>query len=460
MNRIWSVGGVLVLVGCQTGGGPQSPGTRIPPGTASRAYDSNGDGTPDGQQFDLDGDGRFDAIDLDGDGYIEGGDFDGDGVVTDFTKLKTGATAPSAEQLAQMPADVDPDFRDSLDPQGGFPAEVTAGSAVDLSASLPSVLSQGNQMSCAAFAAAVVGSQARAVAERSSADAALVSPAFLYERMTKASMTTCPNQGTMLHTGLLTLIAEGAPAMSVAPYDDKQCAQNPPATDAYKARIGGFAALHPFTRGKAKEFLASGVPIPFGCELPEGFMKLGGPDAKNVFQGQGNCSGDHCGGHAMVIVGYDDARAAYKVWNSWGADWGDRGYVWWGYDALESRKGLHAFAPTLLPEAPTGPLPMVSPQELELQVLGIAAFSQGGQHRVVVRLKANGPISIDEVSIAALNITEKRTWVLVYGDVSVTAAQAVAPGMYELAVSGNANGQPFTRMLPITVAEEQQDPGM
>jgi len=41
-------------------------------------------------------------------------------------------------------------------------------------------------------------------------------------------------------------------------------------------------------------------------------------------------------GHAMCIVGYDDAKGAFKVRNSWGADWGENGYVWIAYDALLS----------------------------------------------------------------------------------------------------------------------------
>lgn len=41
------------------------------------------------------------------------------------------------------------------------------------------------------------------------------------------------------------------------------------------------------------------------------------------------------GGHAMCIVGYDDAKQAFKVRNSWGPYWGEDGYVWIGYEAFE-----------------------------------------------------------------------------------------------------------------------------
>jgi hypothetical protein len=36
--------------------------------------------------------------------------------------------------------------------------------------------------------------------------------------------------------------------------------------------------------------------------------------------------------HAMVLAGYDDAKNAFRVRNSWGATWGDNGSIWVGYD--------------------------------------------------------------------------------------------------------------------------------
>lgn len=35
--------------------------------------------------------------------------------------------------------------------------------------------------------------------------------------------------------------------------------------------------------------------------------------------------------HALLVVGYDDPRGAFKVFNSWGTGWGDHGYGWVSY---------------------------------------------------------------------------------------------------------------------------------
>jgi hypothetical protein len=48
-------------------------------------------------------------------------------------------------------------------------------------------------------------------------------------------------------------------------------------------------------------------------------------------------SGNETGNHAMVIVGYDDSRRAYKVLNSWGTTWGTDGYGWINYNTLKTR---------------------------------------------------------------------------------------------------------------------------
>lgn len=38
------------------------------------------------------------------------------------------------------------------------------------------------------------------------------------------------------------------------------------------------------------------------------------------------------GYHAVAIVGYDDAKQAFKVKNSWKPTWGEAGYFWIGYE--------------------------------------------------------------------------------------------------------------------------------
>lgn len=38
------------------------------------------------------------------------------------------------------------------------------------------------------------------------------------------------------------------------------------------------------------------------------------------------------GGHAVVLVGYDDTKRMFFCRNSWGIDWGLEGYFWMPYE--------------------------------------------------------------------------------------------------------------------------------
>ena len=41
------------------------------------------------------------------------------------------------------------------------------------------------------------------------------------------------------------------------------------------------------------------------------------------------------GGHAMILVGYDDKKSRFIVRNSWGTNWGDKGYFYIEYKTLK-----------------------------------------------------------------------------------------------------------------------------
>lgn len=38
------------------------------------------------------------------------------------------------------------------------------------------------------------------------------------------------------------------------------------------------------------------------------------------------------GGHALVVIGFDDGRGAFEVMNSWGEEWGNQGFGWIKYE--------------------------------------------------------------------------------------------------------------------------------
>jgi C1A family cysteine protease len=38
------------------------------------------------------------------------------------------------------------------------------------------------------------------------------------------------------------------------------------------------------------------------------------------------------GGHAVMAVGYDDEKKHFIIQNSWGTEWGDKGFFYMPYD--------------------------------------------------------------------------------------------------------------------------------
>jgi C1A family cysteine protease len=43
------------------------------------------------------------------------------------------------------------------------------------------------------------------------------------------------------------------------------------------------------------------------------------------------------GYHEITIVGYDDSKQAFKVANSWGDGWGEKGFIWISYDLFKNK---------------------------------------------------------------------------------------------------------------------------
>lgn len=44
----------------------------------------------------------------------------------------------------------------------------------------------------------------------------------------------------------------------------------------------------------------------------------------------------HCGGHAVLLTGYDQNRKAFRFKNSWGADWGNQGFGWMPFEYVNT----------------------------------------------------------------------------------------------------------------------------
>lgn len=94
-------------------------------------------------------------------------------------------------------------------------------------------------------------------------------------------------------------------------------------------RISGAAAV--------RSVLASGYPVLLGFTAYPSIEAVG-PDGMVPMPLPGESP---LGGHAVVIRGYDDANASFKIQNSWGPAWGDHGCGWLSYAFIEQAAVSH-----------------------------------------------------------------------------------------------------------------------
>jgi C1A family cysteine protease len=111
-------------------------------------------------------------------------------------------------------------------------------------------------------------------------------------------------------------------------YDTKQFSIIPPLS-AYNKVINlsdmSYTSV-PQDLNSIKQYLINGSPIVFGIAVYSSFMNITGmipmPDVNTE-----TLLGYHC----VVIVGFDDSKLMFKVANSWGTNWGQKGYFYLPY---------------------------------------------------------------------------------------------------------------------------------
>jgi len=81
---------------------------------------------------------------------------------------------------------------------------------------------------------------------------------------------------------------------------------------------------------EAKISLSEGVPVLFGLDMPGAYYDAAGATGRLPDVG----AYDHLpmDGHTMLVVGYDDTERTWLAQNSWGENWGERGYCRIPYD--------------------------------------------------------------------------------------------------------------------------------
>lgn len=211
----------------------------------------------------------------------------------------------------------------------------------DITDKFPPIGDQGQYGTCVAWAVAYNAYTALNGMDKNYDQADLAKP--IHQFSPKDLFTSIPDNkkglncnGTNFSSALTVLQSRGVATLATVPYENVgNCAQataDPSwAQEAGKHKIKYFRKIDG-TVESIKKNISNNIPVIFGAELSDNFMTW---NSDNVLSSNTtyNQVGQHAG-HAMVICGYDDSKGpngAFKVVNSWGPQWGSKGYIWIDY---------------------------------------------------------------------------------------------------------------------------------
>ncbi|MEY8758228.1 C1 family peptidase [Chryseobacterium tongliaoense] len=196
----------------------------------------------------------------------------------------------------------------------------------------PSIGDQGNEGSCVAWATAYAATSILEANFRGVTQAR--SPEYVYNQI---KLGSCDG-GSYTSNGLNLIKNQGVCSMVEMPYNDTECSTQPTTsqkTAASTHKLVSWATVSNSNITNIKNLLSANLPIVIGITVDEEFKNL-----KNTGWILKKRSGKVLGGHAICVVGYDDAKQAFKIQNSWGTSWADNGYFWIDYTLFAKNQYL------------------------------------------------------------------------------------------------------------------------
>jgi C1A family cysteine protease len=192
---------------------------------------------------------------------------------------------------------------------------------------------QGDEGSCTGHA---FSSAREWIARKYEKNSPVLSPQYLYVEELIADGSFPDDEGAMPRTGCQVLAAKGCCEASLYPYVAGKL--SPPTIEqtqnASKYKAGAYHRI-----GNLNDFLScladpTPWPVTVGFAVYGSFMTL--DVAQTGVMPIPNPGEPQQGGHEVLCLGYDLQNRLALIQNSWGDDWGQRGYFWMPFEVITS----------------------------------------------------------------------------------------------------------------------------
>jgi C1A family cysteine protease len=156
---------------------------------------------------------------------------------------------------------------------------------------------------------------------------------YYYERLILGTVNY--DSGAYIRDGIKATNKYGASLESLWPHDIRKFRQEPiteAKNDALNRKVTRYERVNDFNG--CIDALTNGYPIIMGFRVYDSFMSKN--VARTGIMPYPNTKREKLlGGHAVLLVGYDKRKKVFIARNSWGTNWGDKGYFYMPFDIVK-----------------------------------------------------------------------------------------------------------------------------
>ena len=228
-----------------------------------------------------------------------------------------------------------PDMRDKYFTPVIDLSKINTSAEVDLRNGCPGIYNQGKLGSCTANA--IAAAYEFDEIKQNENNLFIPSRLFIYYNEREMENSVSIDSGAQIRDGIKSINKLGVCPETMWPYDITKFTEKP-SEDCYEYAQNHKAVKYQRVKQDLyhlKSCLDQGLPFVFGFAVYESFETE--EVAKTGIMVMPQENDKMLGGHAVMAVGYDTEKEVFIIRNSWGVEWGDKGYFYMPYSYITNK---------------------------------------------------------------------------------------------------------------------------